>query len=376
MNPGNTLTLTVAILAIALHIKPVYAHSGDTVYANSGISPVIDGIINLAEWSAAGTVRFPNSTDTVTAYFLQDSSSLFIALNIPDNTNNSFDDCGFHIDPLHNGGTSSQSDDFLFRMNRAGNDKREGSGPGMFPGNVPTGWEVAIGNIAGGWQVEYKFDFAKFGIPNGIDYTLGLFIHTWDDAVGSDSDNWPSGNIYFQPDIWADLIIQNCIMPTASFSHSDTLMTVSISDSSSGATGWVWDFGDSNTDTVQNPTYTYANAGTYNICLVATNACGSDTFCDSITIMAISGVEDHNHESKVRIVPNPFDQTAIIEFENEKNEKSILTLYNAAGQILRQIDNISGGKIRIERGNLMNGLYFFQLRTDSEIIGKGKVIIE
>jgi len=203
----NTLTLTVVILTIALNIKSVYSHSGDSVYANYGISPVIDGIINLTEWSAAGIVRFPNSTDTVTAYFLHDGSSLFIALNIPDNTNNSFDDCGFNIDPAHNGGTSGQSDDFLFRMNRAGNDKREGTGPGMFPGAAPTGWVVAVANITGGWQVEYKFDFAKFGIPTNADYTMGLFIHTWDDAVGSDSDNWPSGNIYFQPDIWADIII-------------------------------------------------------------------------------------------------------------------------------------------------------------------------
>ncbi|MBI4649077.1 MAG: T9SS type A sorting domain-containing protein [Bacteroidia bacterium] len=199
--------LSVTLLLVTLNIKFVNAHSGDTVYAYFSNSPIIDGIINPAEWSVAGTVRFPNSTDTVTAYFLHDGSSLFIALNIPDNTNNSFDDSGFNIDAAHNDGTSCQSDDFLFRMNRAGDDKREGHGPGMFPGDTPTGWIVAVNNVTGGWQVEYKFNFTKFGIPINTQYTMGLFIHTWDDAVGSDFDNWPSGDIYFQPNIWADIII-------------------------------------------------------------------------------------------------------------------------------------------------------------------------
>lgn len=200
----SILILTVILPVIALNIRYVNAHSGDTVYANYGNSPVIDGIINPAEWSAAGIVRFPNSTDSVTAYFLSDGSSLYIALDIPDNTNNSFDDSGFNIDPLHNGGTSCQQDDFLFRMNRAGDDKREGNY--CFPGNTPTGWIVATGNVTGGWQVEYKFSFTKLGIPPNTQKTLGLFIHTWNDAVGSE-DNFPVGNNYTIPDLWADIII-------------------------------------------------------------------------------------------------------------------------------------------------------------------------
>ena len=207
------------MLAIGLLAKTASAHSGDTVYANYGTNPVIDGTINLAEWSNAGTLRFVNSTDTVTAYFMHDGSSLFIALDIPDNTNNSFDDCGFHIDPAHNGGSSSQSDDFLFRINRGGNDKREGTGPGMFPGAVPSGWEVSVSDNVGGWQAEYRFDFTKFNIPAGTDFTMGLFIHTWDDAIGSDTDNWPSGDIYFEPDIWADLIISSVTTNSSEYSR-------------------------------------------------------------------------------------------------------------------------------------------------------------
>ena len=41
--------------------------------------------------------------------------------------------------------------------------------------------------------------------------------------------------------------------------------------SSGNPTSWLWDFGDGNTSTQQNPTHTYTNAGTYNISLSINN---------------------------------------------------------------------------------------------------------
>jgi PKD repeat protein len=35
---------------------------------------------------------------------------------------------------------------------------------------------------------------------------------------------------------------------------------------------------------MQNPTHTYANDGTYIVCLIASSACGADTTCTSITV--------------------------------------------------------------------------------------------
>jgi PKD repeat protein len=41
---------------------------------------------------------------------------------------------------------------------------------------------------------------------------------------------------------------------------------------------WAWDFGDGNTDTVQNPVYIYTNAGIYDVTLIVCNSFGCDTF--------------------------------------------------------------------------------------------------
>lgn len=45
-----------------------------------------------------------------------------------------------------------------------------------------------------------------------------------------------------------------------------------------------WDFGDGNTSTAENPTHQYLSEGTYEVCLIASNAAGIDTLCQMIMI--------------------------------------------------------------------------------------------
>lgn len=55
--------------------------------------------------------------------------------------------------------------------------------------------------------------------------------------------------------------------------------------STNDPSSWTWDFGDGNTSTAQNPTHTFTAAGTFNICLTATNAAGNNTACQSLTVV-------------------------------------------------------------------------------------------
>jgi len=70
--------------------------------------------------------------------------------------------------------------------------------------------------------------------------------------------------------------------PTASFSAAPTSgtapLTVQFTDTSTGGpTAWAWDFGDGSSSTAQNPSHSYATAGTFTVALTASNAAGSDT---------------------------------------------------------------------------------------------------
>ncbi len=73
--------------------------------------------------------------------------------------------------------------------------------------------------------------------------------------------------------------------PTANFSTQINGLTVIFTDSSSGdPTAWSWDFGDGGTSAEENPVHTYARADTYTVRLTATNAVGSDTTTQFVTV--------------------------------------------------------------------------------------------
>jgi PKD repeat protein len=68
--------------------------------------------------------------------------------------------------------------------------------------------------------------------------------------------------------------------PVAAFSAAPTSgkapLDIAFTDQSTGATGWSWDFGDSGTSTLQDPSHTYNTAGTYTVRLTASNTAGQD----------------------------------------------------------------------------------------------------
>ncbi|PKP19636.1 MAG: hypothetical protein CVU05_10910, partial [Bacteroidetes bacterium HGW-Bacteroidetes-21] len=76
-------------------------------------------------------------------------------------------------------------------------------------------------------------------------------------------------------------IISLNMPPVAIFSASPVSTCngiVQFTDESTGnATSWLWNFGDGQTATTQNPSHTYTASGNYSVSLTATNANGSDT---------------------------------------------------------------------------------------------------
>ena len=95
-----------------------------------------------------------------------------------------------------------------------------------------------------------------------------------------------------------------------------------------------------------------------------------DTLCTSTSI-GRSG-----HKKTVGIYPNPFTDHVTIEFDNRENETYSLILYNLMGQIVRRINDISDGKIVIEREDQASGLYHFELHTDTQIVASGQLAIK
>jgi PKD repeat protein len=79
--------------------------------------------------------------------------------------------------------------------------------------------------------------------------------------------------------------------PTASFTFSTTDLVADFTDTSTDPDGdptivsWAWDFADGNTSTSQNPSHTYAAAGTYSVSLTVTDDGGlTSTSTQDVTV--------------------------------------------------------------------------------------------
>jgi len=67
--------------------------------------------------------------------------------------------------------------------------------------------------------------------------------------------------------------------PSASFTYTGTTV---------GIDSLRWHFGDGTTSTTTNPSHTYSAVGTYTVCVTVYNPCGSNTYCQDITIPCIT----------------------------------------------------------------------------------------
>lgn len=73
--------------------------------------------------------------------------------------------------------------------------------------------------------------------------------------------------------------------PVAGFTSSVNGTTAAFTNTSTNATSYSWNFGDGGNSTQANPTHTYATDGVYSVVLSATNACGTVTSTQTVTIV-------------------------------------------------------------------------------------------
>lgn len=104
---------------------------------------------------------------------------------------------------------------------------------------------------------------------------------------------WPSGVVdkIVSPAINQTLTLSegsNCV-PTLGLSAEVDDLTVDFMDETAiGATQWLWEFGDGQSDTLQNPSHTYEEAGIYQVCLTVSGFCGDGQVCQSINVSCIT----------------------------------------------------------------------------------------
>ncbi len=86
------------------------------------------------------------------------------------------------------------------------------------------------------------------------------------------------------------------------------------------------------------------------------------------------GVKENNFILKSSVQPNPFSSSSNL-ILNKEVKNGILLIYSIDGKEVR-ISNLNGKNLVIEKTNLNEGLYFYKITSDNEVIATGKLIIQ
>lgn len=76
-----------------------------------------------------------------------------------------------------------------------------------------------------------------------------------------------------------------------------------------------------------------------------------------------------------RVDPNPFSYATQLTFEGEMLHDACITVYNALGAKVKELEHISGSSVYFYRDTLPNGTYFIVLQQEHKTIGLQKLTI-
>lgn len=142
---------------------------------------------------------------------------------------------------------------------------------------------------------------------------------------------------------------------------------INFTSTSTNANTYAWDFNnDGNTDvTTPNPFYTYVNPGIYNVRLIVSNDCGSDTIVLPVNSV---GLNEINTTGTFSVYPNPSsDYINILTTQRNSTDYLNFEISDAIGNcVISGIINNTSLPQTISIGKLTQGIYFVRLRDQQK----------
>tara|TARA_B110000003_G_C16650852_1_gene534068 strand:+ start:2785 stop:4314 length:1530 start_codon:yes stop_codon:yes gene_type:complete len=192
---------------------------------------------------------------------------------------------------------------------------------------------------------------------------------------GTDNGTWSNG--YSGNEYW-DILLEKITTflweqhkPNAEFDYeqqgngiSTSPETVVFYDQSFGATSWLWDFGDGNTSTEQNPIHTYNDLGIYQVTLYIENDILS--WDEKIIEINTSLSTTENEVAGFSFFPNPTKDELHFSFDNYYPSIKI-ELYDIKSQLIqtKKIYNLNNFVFNLK--NIAKGIYFIKVSIDKHI---------
>lgn len=88
----------------------------------------------------------------------------------------------------------------------------------------------------------------------------------------------------------------------------------------------------------------------------------------------VDGIRENSQFDPVKVFPNPFSTQTTLE-TTQHLQNATLAIYNTTGQKVKQLENINGQEIILQRANLPAGLYYFKITQHNQVFSMGKLIV-
>lgn len=232
------------------------------------------------------------------------------------------------------------------------------------PFNNGSPFSIALlNNVEGSNLIKNKLD--AIGLTNNETYFVEGEGHEFY-GVSNGTFTGAGGNAYW--DIIVDkttTFLWNQHKPIVDFSSTINGLTVDFNDTSLGALSWLWDFGDGETSTSQNPSHTYVNEGVYDVKLYIENdilSWNEKTKTVNTTTLTV----DTFNNLDFNFYPNPTSDILNIVFqENHKTLK--IRIYTATGQLVKQYYLKNKHNVTLNVEELGSNIYFVTVETDTKV---------
>src|SRR5690606_6991984 len=126
---------------------------------------------------------------------------------------------------------------------------------------------------------------------------------------------------------------------------------------------WRWDFGDGSPVVSERyPFHTYAQNGTYEVCLTVSNENSSHATCRIVTI-GTTGSNDAGQKADVTLFPNPVSDILLVTLGDYIPQHGLIHIADATGRkVISQ--RIYYGHNNIDMTSLPAGLYFWTVEDE------------
>ncbi|MDX2249954.1 MAG: S8 family serine peptidase [Bacteroidia bacterium] len=242
---------------------------------------------------------------------------------------------------------------------------------------IGEGYQLGLGGSTGNLYSNasgYTFPLDYNGVISITGSNNTLYHHFYDWEVEYES---PCGRAF----TFATVSSGNVV---AGFTASDT--TVDISDASSvkftntstGATTYLWSFGDGTTSTDANPSHNYFAPGEY---LVGLSSSGS-SFCSDAVAMTIHvtgdypynvAIEDDIYQfGRITVYPNPGSGAFNLVFELDRRYETEIGVYDQLGKKVLNFDKTEyqNDQLQLDLSGQSNGIYYLRIGVGGQSVVK------